>query len=97
MKEKLHDHQVDSPLSVQEWKDGGRAPIKMSRRAAVVDRSMSYFMHQAGQVHSYSSTNVKEWNKLPTCPSSCSSLAVTGGLLTAIVGENRFNLKCSAS
>ena len=78
--------QVSGPTRVimlGEWKDGGKAPIEMSRGAAVVDGNVAYFMHWNGQIYSY---NKAGWCELPRCPCSYSSLANVGGLLTAIGG-----------
>ena len=67
------------------WRDGGKAPFKMYRGAAVVDGSVAYFMHYNGQSCSYNSTS-KKWSKLPKYLYLDSSLAVVNGQLTAIGG-----------
>ena len=70
-------------LMLGEWKDEEKAPVKMIRGAAVVDRNVAYFMNSDGQTYSYSKT----WSELPECPYSYSSLAVIKGHLTAIGGR----------
>ena len=67
------------------WRDGGKAPFKMSRGSTVVDRAVAYFMHWDGQACSYNSTS-KKWSELPKYPYKYSSLAVVNGQLTAIGG-----------
>ena len=67
------------------WRDGGKAPFRMIRGAAVVDVGVAYFMHWDGQACSYNSTN-KKWSELPKYPYQCGSLAVINGQLTAIGG-----------
>ena len=77
-------HTSIKKLMITEWKDGGKAPIKMSRGACVVDGDVAYFMDYYGQTCSFSST--RRWSLLPWCPCESSSLAVIRGLLTAIGG-----------
>ena len=67
------------------WRDGGKAPFKMSRGAAVVDGGVAYIVNYSGQACSYNSTN-KKWSELPKYPYKNSSLAVVNGQLTAIGG-----------
>ena len=67
------------------WRDGGKAPFKMKRGAAVVDGSVAYFMNHCGEVCSYNSTT-KKWSLLPKYPHDSSSLAVINGQLTGIGG-----------
>ena len=67
------------------WKDGGKAPFKMSRGAAVVDGDMAYFMNWSGKVCSYN-VSCKKWSQLPDSPYKRSSLAVISHQLTAIGG-----------
>ena len=73
------------------WRDEGKAPLKMSRGAAVVDGNVAYFMNQSGEVCSYNSTTMK-WSFLSKYRYECSSLAVINGRLTGIGGcENVFD------
>ena len=67
------------------WRDGGKAPFKMYRGAAVVDGDVAYFMNWNGEVCSYN-IHEKKWSKLPKYPYHYSSLAVVNGQLTAIGG-----------
>ena len=67
------------------WRDGAKAPFKISRGAAVVDGDMAYFMNWNGEVCSYNVSS-KKWSKLPKYPYRSSSLAVVNGQLTAIGG-----------
>ena len=77
-------HPQKRKVILREWKDGGKAPVKMFRGAAVVDGNVAYFMMQTGETYSYN----KRWSELPECPCYGSSLAVISGLLTAIGGYN---------
>ena len=83
----------DKPHSLKElkvilnWRDGGKAPFKMKRGAAVVDRDVAYFMHWEGQTCSYNSTD-KKWSELPKYPYQQGSLAVINGQPTAIGGRD---------
>ena len=67
------------------WRDGGKAPLKMSGGAVVVDGNVAYFMNWRGEVCSYNLISMK-WSNLPKCPYHYSSLAVINGQLTAIGG-----------
>ena len=68
------------------WRDGGKAPLKMYRGAAVVDGDMAYFLYEyPGKICSYDSCSMK-WRMLPPCPHVFCSLAVANGQLTAIGG-----------
>ena len=80
---KPHPHSIRE-MSLN-WKDGGKAPLKIIRGAAVVDGDMAYFISCNGEVCSYN-VPTKKWTKLPKCPNMCSSLAVINGQLTAIGG-----------
>ena len=70
-----------------EWRNGGSAPYKMARGAAVVDGNVAYFVNWNGLTCSYDSFT-QRWNKLklPKLPYCNNSLAVIRGLLTAIGG-----------
>jgi hypothetical protein len=69
------------------WRDGGKAPLKIFRGAAVVDGDMAYFMSWFGDVYSCNIPSYsKKWSRLSTCPYKYSSLAVINGQLTAIGG-----------
>ena len=67
------------------WRGRGKAPLDMSRGAAVVDGEVAYFVGSDGQACSYNSTN-KKWKKFPKCTYQQCSLAVINGHLTAIGG-----------
>ena len=74
------------------WREGGKAPLEMSRGAAVVDGNVAYFMNWDGNICSYNSTS-KRWRELPKCPYQHCSLAVINGQLTAIGGyKDMFNV-----
>ena len=80
-----HPHRVRK-MTVN-WRDGGKAPLKMSRGVAVVDGIVAYFMNWSGEVRvcSYNLTSMK-WSNLPKCPYQYSSLAVINGRVTTIGG-----------
>jgi hypothetical protein len=80
---KPHPHRVRK--MTLNWRDGGRAPLKLYKGAAVVDGDMAYFMSGSGEVCSYNVSS-KKWSKLSTCPYRYSSLAVINGQLTTIGG-----------
>ena len=71
------------------WRDGGRAPFRVSRGASAVKGNVAYFMNWSGELCSYNSIS-KQWGKLPKCPYQYSSLAVINGCLTAIGGCTKF-------
>ena len=75
-------HSPETKVVLGEWKNGRKAPIEMSRGAAVVDGNVAYFLNWNGRAYSYN----KSWSELPECPYRDSSLAVIRGLLTAIGG-----------
>ena len=77
-------HPPERRVLLGEWKDRGKAPIEMSRGAAVVDGNVAYFMNWKGLTYMYSHN--KRWSKLPEFPYWYSSSAVIRGLLTAIGG-----------
>ena len=84
--------QQDPPVEVNAEKalpplDGGSAPYKMARGAAVVDGNVAYFMNYAGQTCSYDSST-RKWNEFPNYPYWYCSLAVIKGLLTGIGGND---------
>ena len=82
------DHKPHPPKEQKvtlNWRDGGKAPFRMRRGAAVVDGGVAYFMHCDGQTCSYNPTN-KKWSELPKYPYQNGSLAVINGQLTAIGG-----------
>ena len=89
---KPHPHRVRK-MTVN-WRDGGKAPLKMTRGAAVVDWNVAYFMNWSGEVRvcSYNLTSMK-WSKLSKCPYQYSSLAVINGRVTAIGGCKDFSRK----
>jgi N-acetylneuraminic acid mutarotase len=80
---KPHPHRVRK-MSLN-WRDGGKAPLKMRRGAAVVDGDVAYFINWYGEVCSYNVFSTK-WSKLPKCPYCHSSLAVINGQVTIIGG-----------
>jgi hypothetical protein len=71
------------------WRDGGKAPFKMSRGAAVVDGDVVYFMKYDGEVCSYNISS-RKWIKLPKYLNKYSSLAVVNDQLTAIGGCKQY-------
>ena len=75
-------------ITLGEWRDGGRAPYRMGRGAAVVDGNVAYFVILNGLTCSYN-LSTRRWNELPQCPHEYSSLAIIRSLLTAIGGEMR--------
>ena len=82
------DHKLHPPKEGKvtlNWRDGGKAPFKMSRGAAVVDGGVAYIVNYSGQACSYN-LNSKKWNEFPKYPYKNSSLAVVNGQLTAIGG-----------
>ena len=80
---KPHPHRVRK--IILNWRDGGKAPLKMVRGAAVVDGNVAYFLHDYGEICLYDSCN-KKWRELPKCPHGCCSLAIVNGQLTTIGG-----------
>ena len=76
-------HPPESKVMLGIWRDGGQAPVVMCRGSSVVDGNVVYFMNWDGQIYSYN----KRWSELTSCPYVNSSLAVIGGLLTAIGGR----------
>ena len=80
-------HTSTKKLMITEWKDGGKAPIRM-RGACVVDGDVAYFIGTDGQTCSFNSST-RRWSQLPECPCQYSSLAVIRGLLTAIGGRSQ--------
>ena len=67
------------------WREQCKAPIVMSRGAAVVDRGVAYFMSWNGQACSYNKLK-KSWSKLPKYPYQHSTIAIINGQLTSIGG-----------
>ena len=80
---KPHPHRIRN--TTFNWRDGGKAPSKMSVGAAVVDGDIAYFMNHSGEMCTYNSIT-KTWSQLPICPYWGSSLAIVNGQLTAIGG-----------
>ena len=77
----------------QGWKDGGKAPLEMSRGAAVVDGNVAYFMNWNGEACSYDSSS-KRWRELPKCPCQCGSLVIIKDQLITIGGIDIY-LECT--
>ena len=71
------------------WRDGGRAPFRISRGASAVRGNLAYFMNWSGEICFYDSMS-KQWRILPKCIYQYSSLAVINGHLTAIGGCTKF-------
>ena len=67
------------------WRDQCKAPIVMSRGAAVVDRGVAYFMNWNGQACCYNKLK-KSWSKLPKYPYQHSTIAIINDQLTVIGG-----------
>ena len=80
---KPHPHTVKK--MILNLRNGGKAPFKMFRGAAVVDGDVAYFMSRDGEVCSYNVSS-KKWSKLLEYSYYYSSLAVVNGQLTAIGG-----------
>ena len=85
-----HSHRVRK-MTVN-WRDGGKAPLKMSRGVAVVDGNVAYFMNWSGEVCSYNLSS-RKWSNLLKCPYQYSSLAVINGRVTTIGGRDDFSRK----
>ena len=79
----------DAAVSIKlRWRDGGKAPCKMSGSVAAVDGCVAYF-YPGGMRHeifAYNSTN-NQWSELLECPNYGFSLAMVNSLLTAIGGK----------
>ena len=71
------------------WRDGGRAPEKMSFGSCTADGDMAYFIH-FWKVHAHNTATGK-WNKLPKCPHEASTLVVVNGVLRAVGGYSPGN------
>ena len=67
------------------WKDGGKAPARMTRGAAVTDGNVAYFMDCSGTLCAYNLAS-KKWRELPKYPYEYGSLTVIDGAPTAIGG-----------
>ena len=71
------------------WREGKKAPERMSRGAAVVHGNTAYFRTGSSRVYSYQNILVNEqWSRLPDNPNDAFSLAVIDGLLTSVGGKN---------
>jgi hypothetical protein len=79
-------HPPTRHLTELQWRDGGKAPCKMTRGAAVVDKNVAYFMSWNGHTCSYDSSK-QRWSELPWCPHSYGSLGIVRSLLTVIGGR----------
>ena len=67
------------------WKDGGKAPARMTRGAAMMDENVAYFMDCSGTLCAYNLAS-KKWQELPKYPYEYGSLAIIDGALTGIGG-----------
>ena len=70
------------------WREGGRAPCRMSRVAsgAIVENSMVYFLDGDKSVFAYDTTRSK-WSPIPQCPLKGGfDITIINGLLTTIGG-----------
>ena len=74
------------------WRDGGRAPEKMSFGSCTADDHMMYFRDgRTDNVHAHNAATGK-WNTLPKCPYRYFTLVVVNGVLTAVGGrDSSFN------
>ena len=79
-----HPHRIRK-IALGMMRNMGRAPLEMSRGAAVVSGSVAYFMNWRGEVCWYNLT-YKKWRKVSHCPYKYGSLAVINGHLTTIGG-----------
>ena len=70
------------------WRDGGRAPEKMSSGSCTADGHMTYF-RCGSDVHAHNAATGK-WNTLPKCPHRYAyfTLVVVNGVLTAVGGRD---------
>ena len=80
---KPHPHRARKMTST--WREGSKAPFKMSRGAAVVHGNIAYFMSWNGEVCSYNLTS-KMWSKLPKCTYYRGGIAVVNDQLITIGG-----------
>ena len=68
-----------------DWKDGGTAPLWMSRGAAAVNKNVMYFLSCGGEVCCYCSKK-RRWSMLPKYPYIGGSAAIITDQFTAIGG-----------
>ena len=75
-------------ISKMTWREGKKAPERMSRGAAVVDGNTAYFRpYGSSRVYSYQNIlGNEQWSSLPDNPNEAFSLAVIDGLLTSVGG-----------
>ena len=87
--QQIHRQESHLPMKqikLRKCRDGGWAPYKMSRGAAIVDGNVAYFMNWNGQTCSFDKS-MQEWSKLPWCPYKDCTSVLTEGILTAIAGN----------
>ena len=77
-------------ISKMTWREGKKAPERMTRGAAVVDGNTAYFRPAASsRVYSYQNIlGNEQWSRLPDNPNTEVSLAVIDGLLTSVGGRD---------
>ena len=85
------DHKPHQQWVRLNWRDGGKAPSKKNRGAAVVNGNVAYFVDETCSCYDLSHN---KWSELPKCPYRDCTLAVVSGQLTAIGGrENVYTYK----
>ena len=78
-------HPLKTRKTILNWRDGGKAPLKMNRGAAVVDGNVAYFLNKNGDILLYDLSS-KRWRELARCPYRYSSLVTINGQLTTVGG-----------
>ena len=79
---------VEKDITKLKWREGKKAPEKMTRGAAVAHGNIAYFNPEIShKVYSYQIMSGEEqWSSLPDNPYETVSLAVIDGLLTSVGG-----------
>ena len=79
---------VEKDITKLKWREGKKAPEKMTRGAAVAHGNTAYFNpDNSHNVYSYQIVSGEEqWSSLPDNPYETFSLAVIDGLLTSVGG-----------
>ena len=80
---------VEKDITKLKWREGKKAPEKMTRGAAVAHGNTAYFNpDDSHKVYSYQIVSGEEqWSSLPDNPYKTFSLAVIDGLLTSVGGH----------
>ena len=79
---------AEKDITKLKWREGKKAPEKMTRGAAVVHGNTAYFNpDNSHNVYSYQIVSgAEQWSRLPDNPYETFSLAVIDGLLTSVGG-----------